>query len=123
VQAGENAGIRLEVQRQVSMQAQDSKSNIIFSAQSVIDDEFEFRSKAPGVHTFCLITSGKSKRARGRRWIPVQIDITMGETWNHDRVTQEHLDELLEDISYLSEQIQKVHSDLIHFKHREMRHR
>jgi emp24/gp25L/p24 family/GOLD len=99
------------------------KETVIFSAVSVEDEEFVFHSKTAGKHAFCLTASAKSKRTRGRKWIPMQIDITVGETWSHDRVITEHLDDLMDDISDLGEQIQRLHSDISHFKYREARHR
>lgn len=105
------------------MQVADPSSNIIFSANAVEDDEFRFHTRAQGTHVFCLVTSPQSKRLRGRRWIPVQIDITVGETWSHDRVRAEHVDELMDDISDLAERIQELRSDMVHLKYRETRHR
>jgi hypothetical protein len=53
----------------------------------------------------------------------VRLDIIVGQTWTHNKITEDHLDELFGDISVLGELVQKLRSEMRHFKYREARHR
>jgi p24 family protein beta-1 len=104
------------------VQARDPQSTVIFSKLEQNDAELSFKNRIPGRHSFCLTLSKKSW-TRSRIARHVHLDILVGQTWTHNKITEDHLDEMFDDISNLGELIQKLMSEMRHFKYREARHR
>jgi hypothetical protein len=105
------------------LQARDPDENVIFSKLEQNDAELAFKNRVPGRHSFCLTLSKKSAHRSNRAARVVQLDILVNHTFSHDRITEDHLDELLGDVSVLGERVQKLLSEIRRFKYREVRHR
>ena len=104
------------------MQARDPQSTVIFSKLAQNDAELAFKNRMPGRHSFCL-TLSKRSRGRARVAYPVQLDVMVGQTWSHDKITDDHLDDMMGDVSDLAERVQKLMAEMRSFRYREARHR
>lgn len=104
------------------VQARDPRSTVIFSKLAQNDAELAFKNRMPGRHSFCLSLSKRS-RTRARVAYPVQLDIMVGQTWSHDKITDDHLDDMMGDVSDLAERVQKLMAEMRAFRYREARHR
>ena len=105
------------------VQARDPLSNVIFSKLEQNDAELAFKNRVPGRHTFCLTLAKKSAHRSNRAARVVRLDILVNHTYDHDKITEDHLDELIGDVSVLGERVQKLMSEIRRFKYREVRHR
>jgi hypothetical protein len=113
------------------VQVRDPDSTVIFSKNEIDTAELAFKNQISGKHTFCFSVSAKSRTPADSIGSPraqgplrsLQVDILVGETWDHERVTDEHVDELMENISVLQQKIQRLRSEVRHLRFREARHR
>ena len=98
-------------------------STVIFSKLEQNDAEFAFKTRQPGRHSFCLTLSKKSSGRHHVATRVVQLDVLVGNTYAHNKITEDHLDELISDVSVLKELVQKLLSETRRLRFREERHR
>lgn len=99
-----------------ALQVRDPRGTEIYKKDAVDVAEASFKSQLAGPHTFCFtvsavntnLGSGIASPRVGKRLREISIDIQVGETWSHERVTTEHMDSLMEEISALKTRIQKL---------------
>ena len=53
----------------------------------------------------------------------VRLDMLVGRTFDHDKITDDHLDELIGDVSDLGEWLQRLLTEVRRLRFREERHR
>ena len=94
------------------LQANDPDGNVIFSKLEQNDAELAFKTRAAGRHAFCLSLARASAGRASRAARLVQLDILVGTVYEHDKITEEHLDDMMADISALSGRVQKLLSEV-----------
>lgn len=108
--------MHIQLSRCYALQVRDPRGAEIYTKDEVDIAEVSFKNQLVGPHTFCFTVSavntnmgsGIASPRVGKRLREVSFDIQVGETWTHERVTTEHVDSLMEDISALKTRIQKL---------------
>lgn len=100
-----------------ALQVRDPRSAVVFSKLELNDAELNFKNKVAGLHTFCIKLSNKSKThsdtissPRVKRQLrTVTIDVQTRGAFIHDRVREDDVTDLLQEVSDVQLRVQVSH--------------